>query len=933
MSYTDEFGSAGEAPRGYLRASEMQGSLGSSLWAQAQGAFDTGIGALARIGAFNRAENGDWSLAGQISRLHARISGGMAPDLAAQVTAQESADRHLGGAFAPEEIPIDQAQARVQQDGLGGQIKLPDQPTIKAPVLNLMIADGQEAADRAAAVARGPHGFMPGALGYATAIGAGLLDPVNDAAFAVPALGEARWGKLLEGAGESLLARAGVRAAQGAVQGAAGTALLQPFDWLADTEDGHDYTFATALQNVALGAGQGGVFHAGLGAAGDVLARMRGERLTEPAQSGIPGEPSAESTEGVPGIGEGPEGAPAAISGDLVPNDHPAAMFASLPEDARADVTRSAIADVVAGRPVRTGEMLAEAAKVDPRIAQSFEAWHGSPHDFEAFDLGRIGTGEGAQSYGHGLYFAENEGVARSYQRKTSDKAFIDKVAALYDQDFSPSEAWDEVKDNWGDFSPAEQRLMTALEKDDWLGFDYPHQAVSAVLRSPQNFELSAETKAAAKAMGNMYRVRVAADREHFLDWDKPLSEQSPHVRAAVETLLPGGKTHWGFEPKTGEDFARSIGAHLGEPETWKHGENQAKASQAMREAGIAGIKYLDQRSRGRGDENGTRNYVVFDDKLIKILEKNGKRVGEPETTVRLPSARPRAPRAERRQSLLEFLLAKGGVSDEDPLTADLLQSFGGENPNIRGRGKLVRSGGLSLDRLREAAVEARYLVDHGDEHGTVATSTIRDLLDLVDREARGQKQYPIGDELAGVDVDEAHLAERNAAERELYFDQAREDIGEMMDRAGIETLRPQIRSFAVRMLERGTARNAREAFDLALDNFDVAGGREQAGDADLADWQQFERAAPAYDDPQLVAESNEAAATPEPASIDPARAPSAAERAASEAEQQLDAVRGALSDEDRQQFDDALAEMDRERDDKREIIEQGFECLAKAAA
>ena len=36
-------------------------------------------------------------------------------------------------------------------------------------------------------------------------------------------------------------------------------------------------------------------------------------------------------------------------------------------------------------------------------------AYHGSPHDFDRFDMSKIGTGEGAQAYGHGLYFAENE--------------------------------------------------------------------------------------------------------------------------------------------------------------------------------------------------------------------------------------------------------------------------------------------------------------------------------------------------------------------------------------------------------------------------------------------------------------------------------------------------------------------------------------------
>ena len=44
--------------------------------------------------------------------------------------------------------------------------------------------------------------------------------------------------------------------------------------------------------------------------------------------------------------------------------------------------------------------------------------------------------------------------------------------------------------------------------------------------------------------------------------------------------------------------------------------------SQSMRDAGIPGIKYLDQGSRSAGE--GSRNYVVFDDKLIEILRKYG---------------------------------------------------------------------------------------------------------------------------------------------------------------------------------------------------------------------------------------------------------------------------------------------------------------------
>ena len=40
------------------------------------------------------------------------------------------------------------------------------------------------------------------------------------------------------------------------------------------------------------------------------------------------------------------------------------------------------------------------------------KAYHSSPHDFDKFDLAKIGTGEGAQVYGHGLYFAESPAVS-----------------------------------------------------------------------------------------------------------------------------------------------------------------------------------------------------------------------------------------------------------------------------------------------------------------------------------------------------------------------------------------------------------------------------------------------------------------------------------------------------------------------------------------
>lgn len=47
-------------------------------------------------------------------------------------------------------------------------------------------------------------------------------------------------------------------------------------------------------------------------------------------------------------------------------------------------------------------------------------AWHGTPHTFDKFSTSAIGTGEGAQAYGWGLYFAGAKDVAEWYRDKLS---------------------------------------------------------------------------------------------------------------------------------------------------------------------------------------------------------------------------------------------------------------------------------------------------------------------------------------------------------------------------------------------------------------------------------------------------------------------------------------------------------------------------------
>jgi hypothetical protein len=123
------------------------------------------------------------------------------------------------------------------------------------------------------------------------------------------------------------------------------------------------------------------------------------------------------------------------------------------------------------------------------------------------------------------------------------------------------------------------------------------------------------------KTKGNLYKVDLPDEKiARMLDWDKPLSEQA-HIQEVAKRLgLPAElprDTTWGGDasrPAQGMEFYSAGRTKLGEE----------GFSDAMRQAGIPGIRYLDQASREAG--KGTSNYVVFpgEEKGLKILERNG---------------------------------------------------------------------------------------------------------------------------------------------------------------------------------------------------------------------------------------------------------------------------------------------------------------------
>ena len=264
-------------------------------------------------------------------------------------------------------------------------------------------------------------------------------------------------------------------------------------------------------------------------------------------------------------------------------------------------------------------------------------AYHGTPHEFDRFDTAKIGTGEGAQAYGHGLYFAENPGVAGSYAKTVGQKSLNDLARDSYDQWSSPQEAEESLLRQ--PMTDRQRSALLALKADDWLGFDYPHQAINAAIKEPSAFDISPETASALSNRGSVLTVRINANPEDMLDWDKPLSEQSPKVQDALARLAPNAAELTGREglqpiplpgggvmpppppmqtPANGRPVGQIYGAierQLGSP---------AAVSAALSQAGIKGIRYLDQGSRNAGDWTiAPPSQTVAGDWMVKSSDYN----------------------------------------------------------------------------------------------------------------------------------------------------------------------------------------------------------------------------------------------------------------------------------------------------------------------
>lgn len=245
-------------------------------------------------------------------------------------------------------------------------------------------------------------------------------------------------------------------------------------------------------------------------------------------------------------------------------------------------------------------------------LVEGIKAYHGSPHDFDKFSLSKIGTGEGAQAYGRGLYFAENKEVAEGYREALTTTVAQENLNGIRSDLMAVrNEMAAEAKRRGLPMKPAAWGTLSdeAFPEEILRDFKPSLDNIKQALAQAEDY--------AARTTGNgrLYEVNITADPSQLLDWDAPIASQSPAVQKVASQFnvppdAPGRKAHGAISEVADNYFN-------------KHGKDpQAVAAGVLRRNGIPGIKYLDGNSRVAGE--GSRNFVIFDDSLVSILKKYG---------------------------------------------------------------------------------------------------------------------------------------------------------------------------------------------------------------------------------------------------------------------------------------------------------------------
>ena len=252
-------------------------------------------------------------------------------------------------------------------------------------------------------------------------------------------------------------------------------------------------------------------------------------------------------------------------------------------------------------------------------------AYHGTPHKFEEFSTEHIGSGEGAQAHGWGLYFAADKDVSEDYRSKLSgDKVYYDgqeikkayyythlieqekeKELNRYLQDLRiVIDGMNKIKTTENiSMNEAKQKFIENYEsKTKLLAFQ------KKILEIAKNID----TTKIEIQKGQLFEVDIPED-DVLLDENKPYSKQSAKVKKALKKLFKDKGLNLVEQMQSGYVNGNPKGASLYSEVMSLCKGSDKEASLLLNKYGIKGITY-DGRQDGRC-------YVIFDDKAIDVVQ------------------------------------------------------------------------------------------------------------------------------------------------------------------------------------------------------------------------------------------------------------------------------------------------------------------------
>lgn len=249
-------------------------------------------------------------------------------------------------------------------------------------------------------------------------------------------------------------------------------------------------------------------------------------------------------------------------------------------------------------------------------------AYHGTPHRFNEFSLGAIGTGEGAQAHGWGLYFAADRKVGEGYKNRLTGR-FSFSYKGVKGEHLKPSsEETQAIRAVLRDFYDgkasdlAEAYNGQIREQEKILADEHAAEWQKNMARDRLAALKDIDVNQLIVDTGQLFEVDIP-ENDVLLDEQKELEDQPKAVREAImayfnsrpDSYIPIASPDE-VRGSTGRNFYRDVVFQMA-----REGAADAEkaASELLNSLGIKGITY-------EGGRDG-RCFVVFDDKAIKVLD------------------------------------------------------------------------------------------------------------------------------------------------------------------------------------------------------------------------------------------------------------------------------------------------------------------------